>query len=248
MDRVIAYASKTLIKSQRNYSTTKRDFFEIVHSTNHFQTSLLGRNFVFVTDHRALVWLYSFEDTEGMIARWLEKSGQFDFEIKHKAGKDMRTVYKEFNLKKTTQQLLLLHEHLKKTFLINQRTLGCHFRTRTAEIFRGSCKRIKIWQKSSHASKINSDLTDGACPVRLKNYGRIGSISRILVSWMEVFLGKKLEMSGTGVAESQIPHILPFLHESMCTGHLGIEKTNHRAQERFCCPSMKGDVEEWVNS
>ena len=89
IDRVISYASKTLNKSQKNYSATKRKLFAVVHFTNHFKTYLLGRKFSIVTDHRALVWLYSFKDPEGMVARWLEKLGQFDFEIKHKAGRSI---------------------------------------------------------------------------------------------------------------------------------------------------------------
>ena len=166
----------------------------------------------------------------------------------------MRTVYQEFNLKKRTPQLLSLHQHLKKkTFKNNQRTLGCYSRTRTAEIVRGSNKKIKIWRKFSHGSKINSDRTEGAGPGRLKNYGSMGSILRIFLSWMELFIGKKLEMSGTVVqqlvvAESQITNILPLLHESPCTGHLGFAKTYHRAQERFFWPGMKSDVREWVSS
>ena len=36
-----------------------------------------------------MVWLYSFKDPEGIVARWLEKLGQFDFEIKHKAGRSI---------------------------------------------------------------------------------------------------------------------------------------------------------------
>ena len=58
-DRVIAYASKTLNRVQRNYSATKRELFAIVYFTSHFKNYLLGRKFTVVTDHRALTWLYS---------------------------------------------------------------------------------------------------------------------------------------------------------------------------------------------
>ena len=89
VDGVIAYASKTLNKSQRKYSETKRENFDVVHLTNHFRTYLLGLKFVIVSDHRALVWLYNFKDPEGMIERLLERLGQFDFEMEHNAGKDI---------------------------------------------------------------------------------------------------------------------------------------------------------------
>ena len=60
-------------------------------------------------------------------------------------------------------------------------------------------------------------------------------------------------MSGTVVqqlvvAESQITNILPLRHASPCTGHLGIEKTYHRAQEQFFWPGMIRDVRKWVIS
>ena len=44
-ERVIAYASKTLSKSQRNYSATKRELFAIVFFTQHFRNYLLGQKF-----------------------------------------------------------------------------------------------------------------------------------------------------------------------------------------------------------
>ena len=87
VERVIAYARKTLSKSQRNYSATKRELFAIVYFTQHFRNYLLGQNFLIVTDHRALTWLYSFKEPDGVLARWIEKLGQFDFEITHEAGK-----------------------------------------------------------------------------------------------------------------------------------------------------------------
>ena len=86
-DRVIAYASKTLSESQRNYSATKRELVAIVHFTHHFKNYLLGQHFLIITDHRALVWISSFEEPDGMVARWIEKLGQFNVDIKHGAGK-----------------------------------------------------------------------------------------------------------------------------------------------------------------
>ena len=46
-----------------------------------------GAKFLIVTDHRALTWLYSFKEPGGFLARWIEKLGEFDFEIKQEAGK-----------------------------------------------------------------------------------------------------------------------------------------------------------------
>ena len=46
---------------------------------------MLGQKFLIVTYDRALAWLY--KETDGMIARWLKKIGQFHFEIKHEARK-----------------------------------------------------------------------------------------------------------------------------------------------------------------
>ena len=87
-DRVIAYASKTLSKSQRNYSATKRELFAIFHFTHCFNANyFLGQHFFIITDQRALVWIYSLKEPDGMVARWIEKLGKFNFDIKHRAGK-----------------------------------------------------------------------------------------------------------------------------------------------------------------
>ena len=88
-DRVIAYASKTLSKSQQNYSATKRELFAIVHFTHYFKNYSLGQHFLIITDHKALVWNYRFKEPDGMVTRWIEKHGQFNFVIKHRAGKEI---------------------------------------------------------------------------------------------------------------------------------------------------------------
>ena len=102
-ERVIEYTSKRLNNSQQNYSATKRELFALVYFTQHFRNYLLGQKCLIVTNHRALTWLYNFKEPDGLLARWIEKLGQFDFEIQHEAEKRSlaQTVCREFHRQKT---------------------------------------------------------------------------------------------------------------------------------------------------
>ena len=53
-----------------------------------FRSYLRGARFTLRTDHKSLVWLHRFKDTEGMMARWLHALQQFQFTIVHRAGSD----------------------------------------------------------------------------------------------------------------------------------------------------------------
>ena len=53
-----------------------------------FRSYLRGARFIIRTDHKSLVWLHRFKDTEGMMARWLHTLQQFQFTIVHRAGRD----------------------------------------------------------------------------------------------------------------------------------------------------------------
>jgi hypothetical protein len=86
-ERVVAYYSKLLSKSQRNYCATKREFLSIVLALAHFHIYLYGhRRFTVRTDHSSLRWLLNFKDLEGQLARWLERLQLYDFEIEYHAG------------------------------------------------------------------------------------------------------------------------------------------------------------------
>ena len=87
VERVIAYC-RALRLSQRKYCTTKREMLAAVSMCIQFRSYLRGAKFTLCTDHKSLVWLYCFKDTEGMIARWLHTLQQFQFSIIHHAGRD----------------------------------------------------------------------------------------------------------------------------------------------------------------
>jgi predicted aspartyl protease len=52
-ERVIAYGSRTLNKSEKNYCTTRRELLAVVHFTRYFKHYLYGVDFTIRTDHGA---------------------------------------------------------------------------------------------------------------------------------------------------------------------------------------------------
>ena len=89
---VLAYASKTLTKSQQNYCTTMRELYAVVYFLRHFKHYLMGRHFDILTDHSSLVWIKNFKDADGMLSRWLTVIDTYDFSIFHRKGSQMRHV------------------------------------------------------------------------------------------------------------------------------------------------------------
>ena len=87
-EQVIACCSRALRPSQRKYCTTKREMLAAVSMCIQFRSYLRGARFIIWTDHKSLVWLHRFKDTEGMMARWLHTLQQFQFTIVHMAGRD----------------------------------------------------------------------------------------------------------------------------------------------------------------
>ncbi len=92
-ERIVAYYSKLLSKSQRNYCATKRELLCIVLSLAHFHVYLYGhKRFTVRTDHSSLRWLLNFKDLEGMLARWLERLQLYDFEVIYRAGSKIQAT------------------------------------------------------------------------------------------------------------------------------------------------------------
>ena len=67
VERVVAYCSRALRPSQRRYCTTKREMLAAVAMCIQSRSYLRGARCTLHTDHKSLVWLHRFKDTEGMM-------------------------------------------------------------------------------------------------------------------------------------------------------------------------------------
>ena len=86
-EHVIAYASKSLTDQERNWSTTEREAFAVVWSTDKFRCYLLGQEFTLVTDHQALKWLFNRSNPTGKIAHWIFRLQEYQYKVVYRPEK-----------------------------------------------------------------------------------------------------------------------------------------------------------------
>ncbi len=80
-EKVIAYASRTLSKSESNFCVTDKELLAIRYYVEYFRHYLLGRCFTARSDHQALRWLFSLKSPKCRIARWIEILSEYNFTI-----------------------------------------------------------------------------------------------------------------------------------------------------------------------
>lgn len=84
----VAYISRALKGSEKNYTITERETLAAVWSMEKFSYYLQGREFLLVTDHKALEELKQKKEFgTARIRRWFEKIEQFQFKVQYRPGK-----------------------------------------------------------------------------------------------------------------------------------------------------------------
>ncbi len=67
-ERVVAYFSRTLTRSEKNYCVTRKELLAVVKAIEHFNYYLYGTKFRVRTDHSALQWFMNFREPQGQVA------------------------------------------------------------------------------------------------------------------------------------------------------------------------------------
>ena len=81
-----AFASRTLLAAERNYTTTEKELLSIVFAVKKFRTYLLGNSTIIRTDHKALSFLNTCKLTHSRITRWVLALQEYNFSWEHIRG------------------------------------------------------------------------------------------------------------------------------------------------------------------
>ena len=86
--RVIAYASRSLSKSEKNYSVHRLEFLALKWAiTEKFRDYLYGGTFEVFTDNNPLTYILTSAKLDATTQRWIASLASFNFSISYRSGK-----------------------------------------------------------------------------------------------------------------------------------------------------------------
>lgn len=92
-EQPIAYATHTLVASERNYAQIDRESLVVVFGVERFHQYLAGREFIVITDHKPLLGLFNIDKQvpEGLSPRMLRcilLLSAYKYRIQYRRGED----------------------------------------------------------------------------------------------------------------------------------------------------------------
>ena len=227
----IAFTSRTLTNSEKNYSQIEKEALSLIHGIRKFRNYIYGRHFTLVTDHKPLTALFS-PKTEvpalaaGRLQRWASLLSSHDYTV------EFRSTKAHANVDGLSRLPLLKQEDGESSdvsvFNVSQ----------ISTVSVSVVDLCKATRSDPVLSKVYYYLQRGwprQCPELLKpfwSHRNELSIEEGCILWgVRVLVPKKLQ-----------PAVLQMLHE----GHVGMVKVKQIACSYVWWPHIDKDIEELI--
>jgi hypothetical protein len=86
--KVIAFGSRTLSKTEKNYTITEQELLAVVFAVTKFRTMLLGHEIIVRTDHKAISFFKKCKIGTGRLARWILTLQNYNIEFEYIKGSE----------------------------------------------------------------------------------------------------------------------------------------------------------------
>lgn len=240
LERVIAYASRTLTPAEQNYTITEKECLAVVWAVQKFRPYFYGRHVSVVTDHHALCWLSSLKNLSGRLGRWVLRLQEYDFTVTYKSGK---TPNDADALSRCPQPS---PEDTTPPAISSPMLTMAPLRTAEQDI---PSNIVSLQRTDSYCRHLMEQLDGSASPPN----GR----SRRQLNKFRLWNGGALYRHNyhpTG--DKWVPviprclrnQILEVFHDDAMAGHLAFNKTYDRIRSRFFWPGLSTSVAKYVAS
>ena len=259
--RVVAYGSRSLKRSEENYSTHKLEFLALFWAiTKQFRHYLYGTpRFEVMTDHNPLAYLHSTAKLDAVGHRWMAALGAYDFSVRYKSGATnidadalSRMWSGENRYSPETVSTILNQDYTAADCMVIQAP---------DQVFTGLRNLPgKIdWAREQVTDPIISQAIDfvlrGKKPSRQEGSDLDPQTRRILRDFnklevrQNVLYRRRKDENGDDKLQLVVPRsqqelVLGMLHDNM--GHLGRDRTVSLCVDRFYWPGYTRDIENWI--
>lgn len=217
-EKVIAFASRTLSKAERNYSVTERECLAVVFGIDKFRPYIEGVKFTVMTDHYSLLWLNRMKDPTGKLARWSVKLQQFDFDLRHRKGK-FNVVPDALSRSPLDSEVNVVEDNI--ALAIDLPIDDKYYSEMRENILKDPDSYPQWLVRDGYVFKY--------VPSRI-------SLKSNISDWKYL------------VPKNQRKQILKFCHDEPIAAHLGYAKTLARVTISYYWPSMRRDIHRYVKS
>ncbi|GFU66226.1 retrovirus-related Pol polyprotein from transposon 412 [Trichonephila clavipes] len=223
----------------------------------HFHHYLYGQKFLLRTDHASLTWLMNFRNTEGQVARWIQRLNEYYFDIRHRKGSSHGNADALSRRPCPENCRHCSRVETKYDYAIRQITTSTATppdpwsdeKVREDQMADPDIKPLIEFMESSSNKPSWQDIS-AYSPTTKQYWALWNSLhlrNGVLYRKFESEDGKTFRWQLV-LPRSRIPELLKELHGSPTGGHFGVMKTLHRVRERFFWGKVRADVEQWCKS
>ena len=234
--RPIAYASRSLSKTEQNYAQIEKELYAIVFACEKFHQYVYGKRVSVQSDHKPLesIMKKPLMNAPARLQRMMLRLQKYNVHITYKPGKDI-PVADALSRKPLSQQ----NDDLQETIEMQVHTV-----MRNLPVSDTKLEKIKsATQEDDTLCKLSAVIMNGwptnkqTCPLAIQPYWNY----RDELSLIEgiIFKGDRIV-----IPSSLQGDMLRQIHQ----GHLGIEKCRLRARQVLFWPNINRDIEKMVTA
>lgn len=259
--RVIAYASRGLRASERNYPAHKLEFLALKWAvSDKFHDYLYGTSFQVITDNNPLTYVLHKAKLDATSQRWVAALASYNFTIKYRPGQQNADA-DGLSRQLFADAIKAICQSVTCTVPYCQ-SIGAYSEAHRTDEEEDEAQHISEidWRQEQRNDQVLSRVIElkeqGFYPNRFQMKREVYAVQRFFREWRKLYLRdgillRKAKIDDREVHQLVIPEVyreVAFQGIHRDTGHPGKDKTLWLARQRFFWPGLEKEISQKVEN